>query len=83
MQIRIELTHEKIVRPQLDTADGSVGAWVEFSGVVRGEEGGKPIAALEYEAYDSMAERVVRMRSGRIIEVRENDTPKEPASIAW
>ncbi|MHC4492622.1 MAG: ABC transporter ATP-binding protein, partial [Planctomycetota bacterium] len=34
-------------------------------------------------AIADMAQRVVRMRSGRIIEVRENETPKEPASIAW
>ncbi|MHC4730547.1 MAG: ABC transporter ATP-binding protein [Planctomycetota bacterium] len=33
-------------------------------------------------AIADMAQRVVRMRSGRIIEVRENETPKEPASIA-
>ncbi len=32
------------------------GAVVEFFGVVRGEEGGRPIAALEYEAYREMAE---------------------------
>jgi putative ABC transport system ATP-binding protein len=34
-------------------------------------------------AIADMAERVVRMRSGRIIEVRENEAPKEPAAIAW
>ncbi|MHB1308027.1 MAG: molybdopterin synthase catalytic subunit [Limisphaerales bacterium] len=36
------------------------GAWVEFRGVVRGEEDGQPIAALEYEAYSPMAEREMR-----------------------
>ncbi|MHC4490255.1 MAG: ABC transporter ATP-binding protein [Planctomycetota bacterium] len=34
-------------------------------------------------AIADMAQRVVRMRSGRIVEVRENDAPQEPASIAW
>jgi molybdopterin synthase catalytic subunit len=32
------------------------GAVVEFLGVVRDEEAGQPIAALEYEAYRQMAE---------------------------
>jgi len=34
-------------------------------------------------AIADMAHRVVRMRSGRIVEVRENETPKEPDAIAW
>ncbi len=36
------------------------GAWVEFRGLVRGEEDGRPIAALEYEAYAPMAESEAR-----------------------
>ena len=36
------------------------GAVVEFAGHVRGEEGGQPIAALEYEAYSPMAENLMR-----------------------
>jgi len=59
MQIKIQLTHDTITRPEPVTAGGSVGAWVEFVGRVRGEEDGRPIAALEYEAYDAMAERVI------------------------
>ena len=38
----------------------SAGAVLEFWGVVRGEEDGRAIAALEYEAYQPMAERVMR-----------------------
>ncbi len=34
-------------------------------------------------AIADMAHRVLRMRSGRIVEVRENETPREPATIAW
>ena len=60
MNIRVELTREKIERPEPETAGGKVGAWVEFAGVVRGEEAGRAIAALEYEAYGSMAQRVMR-----------------------
>ncbi len=37
-----------------------IGALAEFSGIVRGEENGRVIAALEYEAYSPMAARVMR-----------------------
>jgi molybdopterin synthase catalytic subunit len=36
------------------------GAVARFDGIVRGTENGAPIAALEYEAYQPMAERVAR-----------------------
>lgn len=36
------------------------GAIVEFKGIVRREEAGSPIAALEYEAYQTMAETMMR-----------------------
>lgn len=39
---------------------GRAGAVAEFAGLVRDEEGGRRIAALEYEAYAPMAERVMR-----------------------
>jgi len=38
----------------------SVGAWLEFRGVVRDEENGQTISGLEYEAYPEMAEREIR-----------------------
>jgi molybdopterin synthase catalytic subunit len=41
------------------TIDERGGAAVEFLGIVRGEEGGQPIAYLDYEAYEPMAERVI------------------------
>lgn len=59
MQINVELTHQRITPSAPRLTGGNVGAWVEFSGIVRGEEGGRAIAALEYEAYDSMAKRVM------------------------
>lgn len=36
------------------------GAVARFEGIVRGSENGSPIAALEYEAYQPMAEKVMR-----------------------
>jgi molybdopterin synthase catalytic subunit len=38
-------------------ADPSAGACVTFEGRVRNEDGGRPVSALEYEAYPGMAER--------------------------
>jgi len=59
MEITVQLTNASIeVQPPLAMA--TLGAWVEFRGVVRGEENDLPIAALEYEAYAPMAEREMR-----------------------
>jgi molybdopterin synthase catalytic subunit len=60
MEIEIQITSERIALPCQSQTAGDTGAVVEFSGVVRGEENGQPIRALEYEAYAPMAERVVR-----------------------
>lgn len=35
------------------------GASVEFLGIVRGHEGGRPIDCLQYDAYEPMAERLI------------------------
>lgn len=59
MQTKVELMSTPIVPPISVTVRDTVGAWVEFAGIVRGQEGGVQIAALEYEAYDSMARRVM------------------------
>ena len=48
---------------------GAAGAWLEFRGIVRGEENGAKISALEYEAYPEMAEREIR-RLLKIISAR-------------
>ena len=36
---------------------GGMGAAVYFTGLVRGSEDGKPISAIEYEAFQAMVER--------------------------
>jgi molybdopterin synthase catalytic subunit len=61
MEIEVQLTTEAIPEhlpppPRV----GAVGAWVEFRGLVRAEEGGHFIAELEYEAYSPMAEHEIR-----------------------
>lgn len=58
MGVSISLIDRPIDRPSIPfPLDGESGAVVEFFGVVRGREGGKPIAALDYEAYLSMARK--------------------------
>ena len=59
MQIEIQITAERIAT-NIYPPPAGVGAIAEFSGRVRGEENGQAIAALEYEAYSPMAERVMR-----------------------
>lgn len=60
MKIEIQLTDQPIPEHLPPPgSDGGSGAWLEFRGVVRGEESGQRIAALEYEAYAKMAERQI------------------------
>ena len=64
MKTRVEITREPLVASGVTSANGTSGAVVEFAGVVRSEEDGAPITALDYEAYEVMArsemERIVR-----------------------
>src|ERR1039458_10223041 len=61
MEIEIQLTNRPIADKILPPGQpGGVGAWLEFRGVVRGEENGRTIRALEYEAYPEMAGREIR-----------------------
>ncbi len=54
-RITIILSDQPLAEPPAITC--GCGGVVNFSGIVRGEEDGKPISALEYEAYHPMAER--------------------------
>jgi molybdopterin molybdotransferase len=59
MEIEVQLSPAPIAETAC-WAPAGAGAWVEFRGVVRGDEAGEPIAALEYQAYSPMAEREMR-----------------------
>jgi molybdopterin synthase catalytic subunit len=65
MQIDI-LIHSRPIdlHPFSICLDGGMGALASFTGVVRPEENNQSITALEYEAYQPMAENTMR----RIIE---------------
>jgi molybdopterin synthase catalytic subunit len=62
MRIDITFTNEPIARPQAWSVpfDSETGSLVEFYGVVRATEDGRKISSLHYEAYSSMAEKVMR-----------------------
>lgn len=60
MEIDLQLTSDPIGQPGPLPGSTAAGAVVEFRGVVRGQEAGEAIAALEYEAYEPMAERELR-----------------------
>jgi molybdopterin synthase catalytic subunit len=62
MRIEIEFTEGIIARPQSWKVpfDAETGSLVEFYGIVRETEGAAKISSLRYEAYVSMAEKVMR-----------------------
>lgn len=57
MNIQVALTRQPIAQSVAVPAgiEGNVGAWLEFRGIVRGQESERQIGALEYEAYEPMA----------------------------
>ena len=60
MLLSIHIGPEPIpATPPPPAADPGVGAIAEFRGLVRGEENGRPIGGLIYEAYQPMAERQI------------------------
>jgi len=77
MNIEIELTHEPVAEKMAPSPAGTRGAWLEFRGVVRDEENGEKISALEYEAYPEMAIREMR----RILEAISSRHPCLAAKI--
>jgi molybdopterin molybdotransferase len=61
VNIEVQLTDAPIAQDILPLSPaGAHGAFVEFRGIVRGQERGQPLAALEYEAYAKMALREIR-----------------------
>jgi len=62
MKVEVKITTRPIKRARVwpPELNGRAGARAEFTGVVRGGEKDRPIAALEYEAYSPMAENIMR-----------------------
>jgi molybdopterin molybdotransferase len=58
MDIEISITKEPIAENQHHSLlSGAAGALAEFRGIIRGQEEGRQITALDYEAYQPMAEK--------------------------
>jgi molybdopterin synthase catalytic subunit len=55
MKTHLALTCNAIVPPALPQDALETGAQVDFQGIVRGSEDGKPIDGLHYEAHEPMA----------------------------
>lgn len=68
MRVEITFTAEPIpvAIPPLEESNGRYGSFVEFRGIVRGEEHGAAIAGLRYEIYESMADRQLRAIIGEL-----------------
>jgi molybdopterin synthase catalytic subunit len=62
MLIAINLLNDPLEEKPLPAfyPENETGAWVEFRGLVRATENDTPIGALEYEAYQPMAEQIIR-----------------------
>jgi molybdopterin synthase catalytic subunit len=62
MTLHVELTRQPLESAPLRLSPDAaqVGALVEFRGLVRAEENGRPILALDYEAYEPMARAEMR-----------------------
>jgi molybdopterin synthase catalytic subunit len=59
MQIEIQFTGEPIVVPAISLPSREIGAVVEFHGIVREMEGDQALEGLFYEAYETMARKVL------------------------
>jgi molybdopterin synthase catalytic subunit len=68
MEITIELTTDRIARPQPWPVPHTpeTGSLVEFFGIVRETEDAAKIPALLYEAYATMAEKVMREKIAQL-----------------
>ncbi len=54
------LLSEDVITPGASSFAPGEGAEVQFLGVVRGEEDGRPIRGIDYTAYQPMAEKMLR-----------------------
>lgn len=76
MQRELIFTNDPIAEPVRQMSDG-MGAVVTFHGVVRGEENGAPITAIDYEANEPMAQHQFEL----IFEAMENQWPLESVRL--
>ncbi|HVE15419.1 MAG TPA: molybdenum cofactor biosynthesis protein MoaE [Chthoniobacterales bacterium] len=57
----ILISHERIVVPSAELEPHQCGAAIDFLGIVRPLEDGRPLDGIRYEAHPRMAERELRL----------------------
>jgi putative ABC transport system ATP-binding protein len=90
-QQRVAIARAVAKAPDVLLCDEPTGALDYRTGIkvlevlhqVNHEFGTTLILITHNAAIADIADRVVRMRSGRILETRVNEAPKEPAAIEW
>ena len=76
MKRELTLTHNPIIESVPLMSDG-IGAVVTFHGIVRGEENGAPITAIDYESNEEMALH----QFGLIFDAVEENWPVEKVRL--
>ena len=90
-QQRVAIARAVAKRPEVLLCDEPTGALdygtgklvLEVIERVNQELGTTTAVITHNAAIADMADRVVRMQSGRVVEVRRNETKKSPAELAW
>jgi putative ABC transport system ATP-binding protein len=90
-QQRVAIARAVAKRPEVLLCDEPTGALdyktgklvLEVLEHVNRELGTTTAVITHNAAIAEMADRVVRMQSGRVVEVRRNETKKSPAELAW
>ena len=90
-QQRVAIARAVAKRPDVMLCDEPTGALDAKTGIlvlqvlreVNRDLGTTLMLITHNAAIGEMADRVVRVGSGRIVEVRENEMPADPASIVW
>jgi molybdopterin synthase catalytic subunit len=83
MRIDIVFTSEPICRNYLRIASLEIGAIAEFEGVVRAQENDVQIEGLRYEAYEHMAEKVMRAIFERLANEHPCDAVEFIHRLGW
>ena len=69
MHTEIHFTTGPIEVPKASLPDREIGADLEFKGIVRELENGKALQGLQYEAYETMARRLLEKHFAELAEM--------------
>lgn len=83
MIIDIHFTHEPIVIPDTVLPNKEIGAVVDFQGLVREIEGDRALPGLFYEAYETMARKVLTKHLEELGEIHGCDAVSFIHRTGW